>query len=40
MRTEPAHVGGILLDFVGIPSRWYENSPNEHAQVAQPGKVG
>ena len=33
-------VGGIALDFGGIPPRWDENFPNEHAQVDQPGIVG
>ena len=40
MRSEPARLGGILFDFVGISPRWDENFPYEHAQVAQPGKVG
>ena len=25
MRSEPAHLGGILLDFAGIPPWWDEN---------------
>ena len=40
MRSEPARLGGISLDFAGIPTRWEENFPYEHAQVGQPGKVG
>ena len=40
MRSEPARLGGISLDFAGIPPRWDENFPYEHAQVGQPGKVG
>ena len=40
MRNEPAHLGGISLDFAKIPPRWDENSPYENAQVGQPGKVG
>ena len=40
MRSEPARLGGISLDFAGIPSKWDENFSNEHAQVEQPGKVG
>ena len=33
-------VGGISLDFSGIPPRWDENFPYEHAQVGQSGIVG
>ena len=40
MRIEPARLGGISLDFAGIPPGRDENFPNEHAQVGQPGKVG
>ena len=40
MKSEPAPLGGISPDFVGIPSRWDENFPYEHAQVAQTSKVG
>ena len=39
MRSEPVHLGRISLDFAGIPPRWEENFPHEHAQVGQPGKV-
>ena len=39
MRIEPAHVGGISLNFDEIPPRWDENFAYEHAQVGQPGKV-
>ena len=35
MRSEPARLGGISLDFVGIPPRLDENFPYEHAQVSQ-----
>ena len=40
MRSEPACLGGISLDFAGIPPRWDENLSDEHVQVDQPGKVG
>ena len=40
MRSEPACLGRISLDFAGIPPRRDENFPYEHAQVGQPGKVG
>ena len=40
MRSEPARLGGISLDFAGIPPWWDEIFPYEHAQVGQPGKVG
>ena len=40
MRSEPAHLGGVSLDFAGIPPRWDEHFPYEHTQVGQPGKVG
>ena len=40
MGSEPRRLGGISLDFAGIPPRWDENSSYEHAQVGQPGKVG
>ena len=40
MRSEPAQLGGISLDFAGISARWDENLPYEHVQVGQPGKVG
>ena len=40
MRSEPAHLGGISLDFAGDPHSWDENVPNDHAQVRQLGKVG
>ena len=33
MRIEPARLGGISLDFAGIPPRWDENFPYEHGQV-------
>ena len=40
MGSEPACLGGISLDFAGIPTRYDENFAYEHAQVSQPGKVG
>ena len=40
MRSEAARLGEISLGFAGIPPRWDENLPYEHAQVGQPGKVG
>ena len=40
MRSEPAYLGGISLDFSEIPPTWDENFPYEHAQVGQRGKVG
>ena len=40
MRSEPAHLGGISLDFAGIPPKWNENLSYEHVQVGQPGKQG
>ena len=40
MRSEPTRLGGVSYDFAGIPPRWDENFPDEHAQVGQPGKVG
>ena len=39
MRSELACLGGISLDFAGIPRRWDKNFPYEHAQVGQAGKV-
>ena len=40
MKGEPALLGGIPLDFAGIPPKWDEHFPYEHAQVGLPGKVG
>ena len=40
MRSEPAHLSGISLDFAGIPPKRDENFPYKHAQVGQPGRVG
>ena len=40
MRSEPARLSGISLDFGGIPPKRDENFPYEQAQVGQPGKVG
>ena len=39
MRSEPAGLGGISLDFVGILPGREENIPYEHVQVGQPGNV-
>ena len=36
MRSEPARLGGISLDFAGIRPRLNENFPYEQAQVGQP----
>ena len=35
MRSEPACLGGISLDFAGIPPRRDENFPYEHASPAR-----
>ena len=40
MRSEPARVYGISLDFAGILPRRDKNFPYEPAQAGQPGKVG
>ena len=40
MRSEPAHLGGITLDFAEIPPRLDEDFLFEHAQLGQPNKVG
>ena len=40
MRSEPAHICVISLDFAGIPPKWDQNFPYEQEQVGQPGKVG
>ena len=40
MKIDPARLGGISLDFAGIPPRGDENFPYEHAQVGQSGNVG
>ena len=37
MRSEPARLGGISLDFAGIPPGWDENLSYEHVQAGQPG---
>ena len=39
MGSEPAHLGGISLDFARISSTWDENFTYEHEQVGQPRKV-
>ena len=40
MRSEPARLGEVSLDFAEIPPRRDENFPYEHMQVEQPGKPG
>ena len=40
MRSEPARLGVISLDFAGIRPRWDEHFPYEHTQVGQPDKAG
>ena len=40
MRSEPARLGKISLDFVEMPPKQDENLPNENSQVGQPGKAG
>ena len=40
MRSEPARLGGISLDFAGISPRWDENFPYEHTQLGQSSKMG
>ena len=40
MRTKPASLGEISLDFAEIPPSWDKNLPYVHAQVGQPGKAG
>ena len=40
MRSKPARLGEISLEFAGIPPRRHESFLYEHAQVGQPGKVG
>ena len=39
MRSEPARLDGISIDFAEIPPRWDENLPYEHAQVGQPSNT-
>ena len=40
MRSEPACLGGISLDFAGIPPKRDEDFPYEHTQVGELGKLG
>ena len=40
MRSEPARLGKISLDFADIPPSRDEIFPYEHTQVGQPGKTG
>ena len=40
MRSEPALIGGILLDYAGIPLMLDEHFPYEDAEVSQSSKVG
>ena len=39
MRSEPARLGGLSLDFAGIPPRSDKNLLYEHSQVGQPVKA-
>ena len=39
MRSEPARLGGISLDFAGISPRRDENFPYEHASPARWDRV-
>ena len=39
MRSEPARLAGISLDFAGIPPRRDENFPYEHASPARWDRV-
>ena len=39
MRSEPTHLGGISLDFAGIPHSRDENFPCEHASPARWDRV-
>ena len=36
MRSEPARLGGVSLDFARIPLRRGKKFPYEHVQVGQP----
>ena len=40
MRSEPARLGGISLNFAGISPRRDKNFPYVDAQVGRSGKVG
>ena len=40
MRSEPARLGEISLDFAKFTPKRDANFPHEHAQVGQPGKAG
>ena len=40
MRSEPARLGEISLDFAEIPPKRDENFLYEHMQVGQPSKAG
>ena len=40
MRSEPARLSAISLDFAGIPPKLDENFPYENAQVGQAVKIG
>ena len=37
MRSKPSHLGGISLDFAGIPPRWDENLSYEHEPARHSG---
>ena len=38
MKSEPAHLGEVLLDFAEIPHRRDENFPYEHSKWARPAR--
>ena len=40
MRSEPAHLGEISIDFAEIPPRRDGSFPYGHAQVGQADKTG
>ena len=40
MKSEPARLDEISLDFAEIQPRRDENFLNEHVQVGRPGKAG
>ena len=40
MKSEPAPLGEISLDFSGTPTSWDENFPYEHGQKGQPIEQG
>ena len=40
MTSEPARLGGISVEFAGVPPRWDENFLYEQALVGQADKMG